>query len=358
MNEKTPLQIHITPGTVVLTVLILGGFWVAWYLRDVLLVVLTAVILASSIEPITLRMVRWGIPRVLSVILIYLLAFLSILALFYLVVPRMVTETRSLIDAFPAYLQTFEISPNEILISDDGGQSLMDFLVQFKDILGASSSSMLGIASAVFGGVMSFFLIVVLSFYFAVQERGLDDFIRMITPYHKQEYMLNLWKRAQHKMGRWLQGQLLLSFLVGAMAYVGLLILGVPYALLLGILTALFELVPVFGSILAAIPAVAIALLDGGTASALFVVALYVIVNQLQGNIIYPIVVQKVLGIPPLVVILAILAGAKLGSYLGSAFLGILIAVPLAAAIQVYVGDVQRKKRKSDDEMDEKTIIA
>jgi predicted PurR-regulated permease PerM len=271
-------------------------------------------------------------------------------------VPRLVTETRSFIDEFPVYLQTFSISPHEILLSENGERSLMDSLLQFKDVLGASSTNLLALAATVFGGVMSFFLIVVLSFYFAVQDRGLDDFIRMVTPYRKQEYVLDLWKRAQHKMGRWLQGQLLLSFIVGAMAYVGLLILGVPYALLLAIFTALFELVPVFGSILAAIPAVAVALIDGGTTSALLVIALYVIVNQLQGNVIYPIVVQKVLGIPPLVVILAILAGAKLGSYLGSAFLGILIAVPLAAAVQVYLGDIQRGKHPGED--DKNTIIA
>jgi len=129
--------------------------------------------------------------------------------------------------------------------------------------------------------------------------------------------------------------------LVGVAVWIGLVLLGVPYALLLGIAAAVLELIPVFGSILAAIPAVIVAFLDGGTSSAVFVIILYIVVNQLQGNIVYPLVVQKVLGISPLVVILAIIVGYQIAG-----FLGVLIAVPIAAAVQEYVNDVQRGRQK------------
>ena len=119
--------------------------------------------------------------------------------------------------------------------------------------------------------------------------------MKLVTPPHHQAYMLDLWKRAQVKMGRWLQGQILLSLIVGVLVYIGLLLLGVPYALLLALVAFILELIPVFGSILAAIPAVMLAFIDSGTAMALFVIILYVIVNQLQGNVIYPMVVQKIL---------------------------------------------------------------
>jgi predicted PurR-regulated permease PerM len=138
-----------------------------------------------------------------------------------------------------------------------------------------------------------------------------------------------------------MQGQLLLSLIVGVFVYVGLLMFGVPYALLLGIVAALLELVPVFGSILAAIPAVIIAFIDSGATMALLVIALYIVINQLQGNIIYPMVVQKVLGIPPLVIILAIIAGFQLAG-----FLGVLIAVPVAAVVREWVGDIQKGKQQ------------
>jgi len=245
------------------------------------------------------------------------------------------------VSQLPAYLETLQLSDTSTLPMTEVGVPITDQLLRFQDVLKTSSSGILNAASAVFGGLMSFILIVVLSFYFAVQERGLNEFLRMVTPVKKQDYILDLWKRAQKKIGRWLQGQLLLSLLVGVMVYVGLLFMGIPYALLLGIAAAILELIPVFGSIIAAVPAVALAFIDAGTAKALLVIVLYVVVNQLQGNIIYPLVVQKVLGVSPLIVILAIIIGAQVAG-----FLGILIAVPIAAAVQEYVNDVQRGKQR------------
>jgi len=340
MDSRRPIAITITPGTIVATVLILAGFYAAYYLRELLLVVITAVVLASAIEPATLWLMKKGLPRVLSVVLIYLTTFVVLALGINLFANPLVNETKGLVQDLPTYLEELNIAPEDVMQATDSA-TVSDQLLRFQSVLGSSGNSVLSAASSVFGGLMSFVLIVVLSFYFAVQERGLDDFLRMITPVRKQDYILDLWKRAQHKMGRWLQGQLLLSLLVGVAVWIGLVLLGVPYALLLGIAAAVLELIPVFGSILAAIPAVIVAFLDGGTSSAVFVIILYIVVNQLQGNIVYPLVVQKVLGISPLVVILAIIVGYQIAG-----FLGVLIAVPIAAAVQEYVNDVQRGRQK------------
>ena len=138
-----------------------------------------------------------------------------------------------------------------------------------------------------------------------------------------------------------MQGQILLSVLIAVLIYLGLTIVGVRYALLLALIAGIFELIPVFGSIIASIPGVAIAFIDGGTTFALVVIGLYLIINQFQSNLIYPLVVKKIIGVPPLLVIIALIAGAQLAG-----FLGIIIAVPLAAALQEFVNDVQRKKQR------------
>lgn len=340
MDTQGPITVSITPGTIVVGVFVIIAFWLAFYLKDLLLVVLTAVVLASSIEPATKWLMRRYLPRVLAVVLIYLLVFLSLVSFFYFLLPPLVTETTSFFKALPTYLESLNISQPGITYVEDESTPIVNQALQIQNILSTSSAGALGVASAVFGGLISFVLIVVLSFYFAVQERGLDNFIRLVTPPRHQEYILDLWKRAQIKIGRWLQGQLLLSLIVGVLVYIGLLILGVPYALLLAIIAAVLELIPVFGSILAAIPAVVLSFIDSGTTLAILVIVLYVIVNQLQGNVIYPMVVQKILGVPPLVVILAIIAGAQLAG-----FLGILIAVPIASALQEWVGDIQKGKQ-------------
>ena len=341
-TQKPIITISITPGTVVMVLFIILGFWLAFLLRDLLLVILTAVVFASAIEPVTMWFVRRSFPRVLAVVIIYLLVVLSTVLFFYFFLPPLLTEAADFFRSLPVYLETLNLAPVENMVGEGGGTvSVTEQLLQLQDVVKTSSSGVLNVANKIFGGLISFILIMVLSFYFAVQDRGLDDFLRLVTPPHHHAYMLDLWKRAQVKIGRWLQGQLLLSLIVGVLVYFGLLILGVKYALLLAIVASILELIPVFGSILAAIPAVMLAFIDSGTAMALFVIVLYVIVNQLQGNVIYPMVVQKILGVPPLVVILAIIAGSQLAG-----FLGILIAVPVAAAIREWVRDIQRGKEQ------------
>ena len=133
-----------------------------------------------------------------------------------------------------------------------------------------------------------------------------------------------------------MQGQLLLAVIVGVLVFLGLTILGVKNALLLAVIAALFEIIPVFGPILAAVPAVALALLDGGLTLGLLVIALYVIVQQFESHLIHPLVVTRVVGVPPLLVILSIIVGAQLAG-----FLGILLSVPIAATIQELVKDVK-----------------
>jgi predicted PurR-regulated permease PerM len=345
MNENKSINISITPGTIVMILFILLGFWFAYILKDLILVVLTAVIFASAIEPATRWLMKKGLPRIGGVVVIYLAVLLILSSFFYFFVPPLINETTDFFKTLPTYLDKLNISANDAVLATEG-MSLGERLVQIQNVLKASSSGVIGFATTVFGGLMSFVLIIVLSFYFAVQDDGLDNFLKFITPPKHHDYMLNLWKRAQAKIGRWLQGQILLSVIAGVMVYVVLSVLNIPYALLLALLAGVLELIPVFGSILAAIPAVIIAFIDSGTTLAFLTIVAYIIVNQLQGNIIYPMVVQKVLGVPPLVIILAIIAGSQLAG-----FLGVLISVPVAAAVQEWVADIQREKQNLSESL-------
>jgi predicted PurR-regulated permease PerM len=215
-----------------------------------------------------------------------------------------------------------------------------DLLRSISLTLESSTGGVFSTLSAFFGGLSSFILVVVFSFYFAVEETGVDDFLRIVTPVKHEAYVLDLWRRSQDKIGKWMQGQLILAAIVGLLLFLGLTILGIKYALLLAVLAGVFELIPVFGQILAAIPGVIIAFTSGGVTEALLVMGLYVVVQQFEANLIYPVVVKKVVGVPPLLVILALLVGFKLFG-----FLGVLLSVPIAAAIQELVADVDKRKR-------------
>jgi len=161
-------------------------------------------------------------------------------------------------------------------------------------------------------------------------------------PVKYEEYYVDLWKRSQKKIGLWMQGQVLLSVIVGILVYLGLLIIGIPYALLLSVFTAMAEIIPVFGSIIAGVVAVIIAFSDGGVALGAIVAGLYVVVNQFESNLIYPLIVKKIVGIPPLLVIVALIAGYTLAG-----FLGVLLSVPVAAVLLEFINDLDKHKRRA-----------
>ncbi|NBD73652.1 AI-2E family transporter [Patescibacteria group bacterium] len=343
--QERPLAITITPGTIVTIVLILIAFALVYALRETVLIILAAVVIASAIEPAVRSLSGWGLPRVVSVLSIYLVLVALLVGFFYALLPPLVREASNFIANLPALLETLSLggAGTQSLVPDAASQSALQSLRELQATFASTGAGLVGAIGFLFGGVFSFILMIVLSFYLTVQERGIDDFIRLVTPARHQAYALDLWRRSQVKIGRWLQGQIILSVIVALAVYVGLSVLGVEYALLLAMTAGLLELVPVFGSILAAIPAVIVAFLGGGAPLALLVIALYVIVNQVQGNLVYPLVVQKVVGVPPLLVILSLIIGLQLAG-----FWGVLLAVPIAAILREFVSDLGTSDRRSE----------
>jgi len=339
----------ITTSTVIRIILLLTGAALLWHLRDLVLIVLTSIVIASAIEPASRTLVRYKIPRILSVIIVYLGFFGIFFVTIFFLLPPLFNETSSLFTSLPSYLKTIG-APNALsgdIISNtqtvvngfSPGQISQDMDALVKGLSGNFFAAM----SIMFGGVVSFILIVVFSFYFAISKEGIEDFLRVITPRKNEIYILDLWHRAKMKIGLWMQGQLLLGLLIGVMTYLGLSILGVKYALVLAVIAGIMELIPVFGPILSAVPAIAVAFSTSGLSFALIVGAMYVIIQQFENHLIYPLVVTKVVGVPPILVILALLIGFQLAG-----ILGVLLAVPVAAAFQELFSDIEKARHSSE----------
>jgi predicted PurR-regulated permease PerM len=343
MAAPRDVQVHISSGSIVTGLLLILLLGTLWYLQDLVLIVLTAIVIASAIEPAIRFLMRHRLHRVLAVMVMYLLVATIFFVMFFLFVPPVLDDAANFLNRIPATLSSFNFSEATYgLVPNIDTATSAELLRSISTTLANSTGGIFTTLSAFFGGITSFLLIVVFSFYFSVQETGVDDFLRVVTPTKHQAYILNLWKRSQDKIGKWMQGQVILGIIVGVLLYLGLTILGVPNALLLAVLAGIFELIPVFGQILAAIPALMIAFADGGVTALLLVAALYLIVQQFEANLIYPVVVKKVVGVPPLLVILALLIGAKVAG-----FLGVLLSVPIAAALQEFVADIDKDKKRA-----------
>ena len=343
------MKISITAGTVFTTLIIIVGAYIFWLLRDLALLVLTAIIIASAIEPGVAFFIRYRIPRFIAALLIYVLVFGAIFAILYLFFPPIIADAAGFLSAMPRYLDTINITAPlsnitntvSVVSSQSQAQSYIQTLLSLQSLFTSSSGSVLQLLITFFGGIFSLVLVIVLSFYFALQDTGVDDFIRLVMPVKYEEYYVDLWKRSQKKIGLWMQGQILLSVIVGILVYLGLLIIGVPYALLLAVFTAMVEIIPVFGSIIAGVIAVIVGYSDGGVAIAAIVAGLYIVVNQFESNLIYPLIVKKIVGIPPLLVIVALIAGYTLAGFLGA-----ILSVPMSAVLLEFITDFDKRKRR------------
>jgi predicted PurR-regulated permease PerM len=343
------LRVVISSGTVVSALFVIAGAWVLWTLRDLFLLVLTAIVIASAIEPEIAFFIRHRIPRFFAAILVYMLVFGSVFALLYFFFPPIIADAAGFLSSVPQYLDTLNASGSlsgfASASSLVGGardlQSFVQTLLSLQTLTAAGTGSAIQILIAFFGGIASLMLVLVLSFYFALQDTGVDDFLRLVMPVAYEDYSVDLWKRAQKKIGLWMQGQILLSLLVAILVYLGLLITGVPYALLLAVFTAFAEIIPIFGSLMAGTVAVVVAWSNSGLALAAIVAGLYIVVNQFESNLIYPLIVKKIVGVPPLLVIIGLIAGYTLAG-----FIGVLLSVPLAAVLLEVVTDFDKKKRR------------
>jgi len=353
MNGSKDINIHISSASVFKAILIILLVWSIYFFKDLVIIILTSIVIASAIEPGTRKIQQYGVPRLPSVIFIYLLLAVIFVGLFYLFIPPLFSEASNFLVNLPQFVDSIDFWTTSLSQSDGlgifgpavEGIDVLSIREAVNDVRGLVNNATEGFwktVSTVFGGVLSFLLIIILSFYLSVQEKGIDNFLKVIIPPRHQLYVIDLWKRSQRKIGRWMQGQLLLALLIGVLVYLGLAILDMRFAFLLAVLAAFLELIPLFGPIIAAIPAIIIAFMDSGVSLALIIIGFYIIIQQFENHLIFPLVVKKVTGLPAIFVIISILIGGKLAG-----FLGIVISVPIATAIMEYLGDLKQKNQKA-----------
>jgi predicted PurR-regulated permease PerM len=360
-------SINISVSTVIKTLIVLVIAFLLYKMLDLVLVVLTAVVIASAVEPLIRWFGQYKINRLFGVIITYICVILVFSGLLYFFVPPVLDEASNLLSNAPKYLDSVTLwnplnddklvetakvaggisgglnNSKQLIDSiSSGGLNTSvfgDLIARFQALTANSSDGIINIASGIFGGAFSFVLIIVLSFYLTVQEGGVERFLKIITPVKNENYVIDLWKRSQRKIGYWMQGQLLLGIVVGVLVYLGLMILGVQNALILAVLAGVLEIIPYFGPILSAIPAILFGFAGGGATTGFLVLGLFIIIQQFENHLIYPSVVKKVVGVSPIIVILALIIGAKLAG-----FLGILLSVPVTSAFMEFIDDLQKDK--------------
>lgn len=310
--------------------LIFVVLWLLYLLRDVIFIVLIAILLATIINPMVNYFEKKKVPRWAGALFVYLGVFLVLILVGMAIVPAVVSQTKLFVDEIPEFLTSIL---DKVQAGVQAG-SQEQFLNMFNSWLNKSSLSVKSIFSVlgtVAGQIMSFFMVFILSFYISVRKKGVRSFIDSLVPVKYKSFLTDFTGSVQKDVGAWARGMLLLMLFVGVLVYLGLLILGVKFSLTLAVIAGLTEVIPFLGPFIGAVPAVLIALTQSPTL-ALFVLILFFVIQQIENILINPYIMYKAVGLDPLVIILAMLVGGKLAGPIG-----MILAVPTATIIAILI---------------------
>jgi predicted PurR-regulated permease PerM len=272
-----------------------------------------------------------------------LAVFGSFASAVYLIVPPIVLEISELSNNLPmaGQFRVYFADKIAFLLSvfrDLSAVNLISYIRDNFETIGSVQLATSGFFSTISGllkGVLGFFLTLVITFYMVVEENAIKKIVWSLAPKKYQIYTMHLINRMQQKIGLWLLGQLILSLIIFLFVYAGLSILGVKYALVLALIAGFTESVPYLGPIFAAIPAVFLAFAQGGLILAVSVAVFYYIIQLTENNIIVPKLMQKVVGLNPIVSISVLMIGYSVAGIVGA-----ILSIPVATAISVFIGDI------------------
>jgi predicted PurR-regulated permease PerM len=334
-------NIHISTGTIFKAILMVLAVWFLYTIRDVIVLLFISVILVSAMEPAVDYLQRKRIPRSLTVLGIYILLLVIIITAASFLVPPLIRQTEDFSQNFPQYSQKLgdSFGPiSDFIQANHINLGAEQIVGQISSGLNSLTQNIFSKTIGVFSGLVSVTVVFAMAFYMSVEENGIKNFIVSVMPIRHQEYVAGLTERIKNKIGKWMLGQLIVMFIIFLLDFVGLSIVGVPYALVLGIFAGLMEIIPYVGPIIAAIPGVILGFIISPTVGFLALLV-YLLAHQFEGNVVVPIVMKKAVGLNPIAVILALLIGAKLAGILGA-----VLSIPIAASISVYVGDAMEHK--------------
>ena len=327
--------IDISSSTIIRVILFGILFWLLFVLRDVLLMLIGAIIIAFAIEPLAHKLQEYKVPRGLSVVVVYLL-FIGVLAVAVtLILPILAEQTIQLSLQVPQMIEALDHKFGGLfgLDSAEIAPQLQQSISSLGNNLTNISTVVFQQTRSIFSGVLSLVLVFIIAFYLVMEEDALKKLFRFIVPKQHMAYVELMIDRIQAKLGRWVLAQLFLGVVIGLSVGVGLWIIGVKYALALGLVAGLLEVFPVIGPMIAGVLGTVIALSQSFTLG-IFALILYVVIQQTENHILIPNIMRKATGLNPLVTLIAVLLGGRLAG-----LVGVILSVPVATIISIILAD-------------------
>lgn len=319
-------------AAVVVLLVGLAAWWI-YLVRDVLVLGLLALVIAAAIHAPVEMLERRGVRRVFAVLLVYLGLIVVVGALLALLVPPLLAQAREFAADLPALLGSLSGTLNAFLaqLGLSTGGSLVDTIL---GSLGSLGGILARIPGVVVGFLSALLLVTFLSALMVMErDRARAWTMRFVAP-HDRPHLDVLLRKAAHRLGAYVRGQLLIMGVTGVGSFVGLSLIGVPFALPLAIFAFLTEAIPIAGPVISGIAMIAVAFTQS-PAQGLLAVGLVVIIQQAESLVLVPVIQGRLISISPVVALLAVLAGSAIADIPGA-----ILAIPVVAIVMVVIDDV------------------
>ena len=329
---------------------LLIGFLVVWWLGGSLWVVFAAIVIAYLLEALVQRLTRRGVPRLISVMLVFTLFMAGLIAALFGLVPMLIRQLTALVQAIPNYITRGQevlaelperypqlISRNQVeLVTAQIGEEVA---MHGQALLGWSLASVAGLVSL----LVLLILIPILVFFFLKDKHEIQAWFQRQLPGDLQ-LVRSVWSEVDLQIGNYARGKVLEILLVGAVSWVTFVLLGLPYAALLATITGFSVLIPYIGAAVVTVPVALVALFHWGWSWEFWqVVIAYAIIQFLDGNVLVPLLFSEVVNLHPVAIIVAILVFGGLWG-----FWGVFFAIPLATLVQAVLRAWPRDDKAAD----------
>lgn len=332
LNRWLQIFLTIIAGTIVAVI--------AWTVIErflhIIILLLASFLLAYLLGPLVDRLERVRLPRILATLLVYLVILGSLALGIVLLLGPLTAQLQDLTETLPTLVDTNTSTPSGIdrFFAENGiPLDVAGLRTRLLEYVSGAGTSLLGGTLSIVGGLVTFvtdiFLILAITFYLLLDGRGMHNRMLRLLPVMARERWFFVEATLNRVLGGYIRGQILVALTVGVAAGVGSAVMGVQYPLVIGLLAFLFEFIPLVGPVLGMVPAVVIAFFQS-PGLALWVTVYFIVLQQVEANIIVPRVSGHAVGLHPLAVLLALLAGVELGG-LG----GALLAVPVAGVLYI-----------------------
>lgn len=362
--KPAKMEISVSGATmakfVAITLLLLIAACFVYYIRDIIVLFFVALLFAAALDPMVDALERRKIPRAAGVILIYIFVLLILGLLIGNLVPVVAGEVSKLAGSIQDFISNIVSGKIELPRWLEGVRPTIqrlfeginlskianykDFLLQVANRLSDVAGNVFNAVLLIFNGFFNSIIVLVITFMMTVDEAGMDKFILSLFPVRHADYIRRKSNLLKEKMGYWLRGQVALCVIVGVLVYVGFLVIGlftkkVEYAATIALVAGFTELIPYIGPFLAWIVALPI-MANQSLMMIVWMTILMYIVQVLENNFIVPFVMNKAVGISPIFIMFAMFVGF---SFLG--VLGIVLSVPVATAVAIFVKDYTDKEK-------------